>query len=83
MEYNGFRIEGDKTFGMFLIKNIGPGALPEILKGSFTKTQEAKFAIDQYALIKEERDNKPPAIKKVKLFPREGNDGTAESSDRD
>ena len=68
MEYNGFRIEGDKTFGMFLIKNIGPGALPEILKGSFTKTQEAKFAIDQYALIKEERDNKPPAIK-IKPLP--------------
>lgn len=83
MEHNGFRIEGDKTFGMYVIKSIGPGALPDVLKGSYTRTSEAKWAIDQYVLLKEEKENRPPPIKKVKLTPREDKNGTAESGSRD
>lgn len=83
MEYRGFKIEGDKTFGMFLIKTVGPGSLPDVLKGSYTRTREAQWAIDQYELFKQERDNRPAPIKKVKLTPREVDNGTAEDNGRD
>jgi hypothetical protein len=76
MEYLGYKIEGDGTFGMKVIKLIGfGGGLPKILEGSFTRTIEAKQAIDYYLSVKkeiqEEKDSKPPYVKKVKLFPRE------------
>lgn len=72
MEYKGYKIEGDGTFGMKVIKTIGSGgSLPEMLLGSYTKIIDAMHQIDRYVLIKGERDNKPPAIKKVKLTPRE------------
>lgn len=78
MEYKGYDIVSDGTYGMKLIKKIGPGTCPYILQGSYTKIVDAQHAIDQYVLVKEERDNKPPAIKKVKLFPR-GVEDDAES----
>ena len=77
MEYKGYKIEGDKTFGMFLIKT-SVGSLPDVLKGRYTKTREAQFAIDQYEILKEERENRPAPIKKVKLTPREVDNGAAE-----
>lgn len=85
MEYRGYVIEGDGTFGMKVIKYPGRGgAIPQCLEGSFTKAQEAMYAIDQYLLIKEERDNKPEPIKKVKLTPREVKDnGSDEGSSGD
>ena len=85
MEYRGYVIEGDGTFGMKVIKYPGRGgAIPQCLEGSFTKAQEAMYAIDQYLLIKEERDNKPEPIKKIKLTPREvKEDGADKSSCRD
>lgn len=82
MEYKGYRIEGDRTYGMFLIKT-NVGSLPDILKGSFTRTREATYAIDQYEIVKQERENKPAPIKKVKLTPREVVDGTAEDDSGD
>ena len=83
MEYRGYKIEGDKTFGMYLIKTIGSGGLPDVLKGSYTKTKEAQWAIDQYVLLKEEKENRPAPIKKVKLTPREVDNGTAEDDSGD
>jgi hypothetical protein len=83
IEYKDYKIEGDKTFGMFLIKTIGGGSLPEILRGSYTKTGEAKLAIDQYRRLQEERDNRPAPVKKVKLTPREVNDGATENDSGD
>jgi hypothetical protein len=82
VEYRGYSIEGDGTFGMKVIKYPGRGgAIPQCLEGSFTKPQEAMFAIDQYLLLKEEKENKPEPIKKVKLQPREvKEDGATESS---
>jgi hypothetical protein len=81
MEYKGYSIEGDGTFGMKVIKYPGRGgAIPHCLEGSFTKAQEAMFAIDQYLLIKQERDNKPEPIKKVKLTPREVDNGSESTS---
>lgn len=46
MEYNGYSIEGDGTFGMKYIKSIGRGALPMELRGSFTTANAAKRVID-------------------------------------
>jgi hypothetical protein len=85
MEYRGYSIEGDGTFGMKVIKYPGRGGtIPQCLEGAFTKAKEAMYAIDQYLLIKEERDNKPEPIKKVKLTPREvKEDGSAEGTSGD
>jgi hypothetical protein len=69
MEYKNYRIVGDRTYGMYIIKpHIG--VLPVVLSGSFQKEQLAKDAIDRYSRTVEERDNKPAPIKKVKLTPR-------------
>lgn len=46
MEYNGYKIVGDGTFGMKHIHTIGRGSLPKALKGSFSSDREAKQAID-------------------------------------
>lgn len=85
MDYKGYKIEGDGTFGYQNIKTIGSGgSLPDILKGSFTRTAFAIKAIDSYVADKEEEANKPPRVQKVKLTPREvkNNDAT-EINDRD
>lgn len=46
-EYRGYNIVGDGAFGMKLIKNIGRGALPNELKGSYSTAREAIKAIDR------------------------------------
>jgi hypothetical protein len=46
MEYKGYRIVGDGTYGMKLIKHIGRGACPKELLGSFTSTSQAIKMID-------------------------------------
>lgn len=46
MEYNGYNIEGDGSFGMKLIKTIGRGSLPLELRGSFQSVRDARRAID-------------------------------------
>jgi len=83
MEYKGYVIESDGTFGMSVIKSPGRGGqIPDMFRGSYTKVREAKMAIDQYILFKQEIENRPPPIKKVKLFPREvKNDAAGEGRD--
>lgn len=84
MEYKGYKIEGDGTFGMKVIKVIGfGGTLPEVLKGAYSKAVDAMQAIDSYLVIKQERDNRPPPIKKVKLYPREVKSNGTEGEGRD
>jgi len=46
IEYNGYQIDTDATFGMKVIKTIGRGSLPLELRGVFTNTYMAKKAID-------------------------------------
>ena len=46
IEYNGYRIVGDGTFGMKNIQTIGRGSLPAILRGSFSSSKEAMIAIN-------------------------------------
>lgn len=56
MEYKGYRIVGDGTYGMKLIKHIGRGACPKELLGSFSSTGQAIKAID-LSLGKKEKLN--------------------------
>jgi len=52
MEYRGYKIEGDGTFGMKLIKPLGRGTVPKPLRGQYTGYREAKEAIDSYESTK-------------------------------
>ncbi len=56
MEYKGYRIVGDGTYGMKLIKHIGRGACPKELLGAFTGYNTAMKAIDM-VLGRKEKDN--------------------------
>lgn len=53
MEYSGYMIEGDGTFGMKFIKPIGRGSIPLELRGSFTSVPMAKRVIDIFNSKKE------------------------------
>lgn len=57
MEYQGYNIEGDGTFGMKLIKTIGRGSLPTELRGVFTTDYMARKAIDVSLALKKEKNN--------------------------
>lgn len=52
-EYRGYNIELDGTFGLRSIKSIGSGALPKVLRGSYTKQDFAERDIDLYLDSKE------------------------------
>lgn len=76
-EYNGYRIVGDGTFGMFHIRALS-GTIPNILGGAYTRKSFAMADIDRYVTFKEELADKPAPIKKVKLTPREVNDDSTD-----
>jgi len=71
MEYNGYNIVGDGSFGLRVIKSIGPGALPDKLRGKYTNSFQAEKAITSYLREKErveaekeaKEDAKPTPIK--------------------
>ncbi len=46
MEYKGYRIISDGSFGHKEIQNIGRGALPKELRGTFTTSWFAQKAIN-------------------------------------
>ena len=52
MEYNGYKIEGDGTFGYSNIKPIGKGSVPLELRGTYTTKTFAQKAIDGYIATK-------------------------------
>ena len=56
MEYNGYNIVGDGTFGMKLIKTIGRGSLPLELRGTYTSITFAQKAIDMVLSKKDKLD---------------------------
>lgn len=56
MEYKGYKIVGDGTYGMKYIKHIGRGACPKELLGSFTSFSQAMKMID-LVLSKRGKDN--------------------------
>lgn len=53
MEYKGYKIVSDRTFGNRLIKTVGPGKLPMDLSGAFTSDTFAMKAIDRYVSKKD------------------------------
>lgn len=55
MEYNGFKIEGDGTFGYKHIKPVGKGSVALELRGRYTTPYEAEKAIDAYLRTKLEK----------------------------
>jgi hypothetical protein len=61
MEYKGFLIESDGTFGHKVIKPIGRGSVPAKLKGTFTTNVFAMKQIDQYE--GEKKDGKAKSSK--------------------
>lgn len=54
-EYRNYRIL-TAPFSMFKILNLGKGAIPAKLSGSYTTPKEAKVAIDQYLDTKGVKD---------------------------
>lgn len=58
LEYKGFAIEGDGTFGYKTIKPVGKGSVALELRGVFTNTGFAKQAIDTYVSKKGGTDDK-------------------------
>ena len=48
MEYNGYKIVGDGTFGYSYIKPAGKGSVPLGLRGTYTTGTFAQKAIDAY-----------------------------------
>ena len=56
MEYKGFKILGDGTFGYKTIKSVGAGAVPKSLSGVYTSNPIAMKAIDAYVEVKETKN---------------------------
>lgn len=57
MEYKGFNIDGDGTFGMKVIKPTTRGSVPGELRGVFTTDRFAMNAIDFYLMGKDTKSN--------------------------
>lgn len=62
VEYNGYKIEGDGSYGHKVIKSLSKGALPMVLRGTFTNFQFAKKAIDRVVAEKEVVNGKSTSI---------------------
>ena len=56
-EYKNYEIYPDGTFGMKHIKNLGSGAVPVVLRGSYSNYLEAQKSIDKYLLEKKGKGN--------------------------
>lgn len=57
MEYQGYKIEGDGTFGYKKIKPLGKGSVHLKLRGSYTTPTEACNAIDRFLATQKETTN--------------------------
>jgi len=58
IEYNGYKIVGDGSYGYKEIKSLGRGALPLTLRGVFTSEKVARQAIDYHLATKVNKDDK-------------------------
>jgi hypothetical protein len=58
MEYKGFDIIGDGTFGMKVIKAVGKGSVPMLLRGSYSNDRFAQHAVDVHLSNKEKGNGK-------------------------
>lgn len=57
MEYKGYNIDSDGTFGMKVIKPTTKGSVPNPLRGVFTTNGFAMKAIDAFLLDKGDNTN--------------------------
>ena len=57
MEYKGYSVEGDGTFGYKKIKPVGKGSVHLALRGSYTTPKEACDAIDRFLDTNKETTN--------------------------
>lgn len=57
MEYQGFLIKGDGTYGYLKVAPLGKGSVPMELRGSWTNSTFAKESIDTYLKSKEVKSN--------------------------
>jgi len=53
IEYKGYLIVNDRTFGYFEVRHTGKGSLPKSLSGRYTKSSLAMRDIDTYLTTKE------------------------------
>jgi hypothetical protein len=58
VEYRGYAIENDGTYGQKLIKPVGKGSVHLSLRGSYTTVAFAQRAIDVYLITKVEANGK-------------------------
>jgi hypothetical protein len=58
VEYNGYKIVNDDTFGYKEIKPLGRGSIHLSLRGKFTTEKVARQAIDNYLASKVNKDDK-------------------------
>ena len=58
MEYKGYNILHDGSFGMYTIKPLGKGSVPRELKGRYTSYGAAQAAIDASYKRKGKSDGK-------------------------
>lgn len=58
VEYNGYKIVNDQTFGFKEIKPLGRGSIHLSLRGKFTTEKVARQAIDNYLASKVNKDDK-------------------------
>lgn len=63
IEYNGFLIKSDGTYGMSMVRQKGSGKLPEVFDNAFyTKPSFAKAAIDRYVASKPAKKEKNEVV---------------------
>jgi hypothetical protein len=57
MEYKGYSVEGDNTFGYHKVRAVGKGSVHLVLRGSYTTPTEAMLAIDRFLDAQEVKNN--------------------------
>lgn len=63
VEYKGYSIVGDGSYGFKNIKAVGKGSVNLELRGSFTNAKQAELAIDRFLLKEAAKPKKKGAVK--------------------
>lgn len=58
MEYKGYNIVGDNTFGMVSIKPVGRGSVNNALLGGYTSRAFAMRAIDTFVSLSGKKEKR-------------------------
>ena len=56
LEYKGYKIVSDRSYGYYNIQHTGKGSLPKMLSGQYTKTTIAKQDIDVWLSSKDDKE---------------------------